>query len=85
MRKIYVPNIYVKITVLISNGSLASIINASMLKTVLSKSEEIIAKELSLAGVQRPLPSGYIKYNLVQAVEIFRFGEFAGWVYERAE
>ena len=50
-----------------------------------TKSEEIIAKELSLAGVQRPLPSGYIKYNLVQAVEIFRFGEFAGWVYERAE
>ena len=48
MRKIYVPNIYVKITVLISNGSLASIINASMLKTVLSKSEEIIVDKLFL-------------------------------------
>ena len=46
MRKIYVPNIYVKITVLISNGSLASIINASMLKTVLSKSEEIMVERL---------------------------------------
>jgi tRNA (cmo5U34)-methyltransferase len=40
---------------------------------------EIVAKELSLSGVQRPLPRGLLPEN---AVEFFRFGEFAGWVIE---
>lgn len=40
---------------------------------------DIIAKELSLSGVQRPLrddelPNGFVPF--------FRFGEFAGWIYE---
>lgn len=48
-------------------------------------SDEIIAKELSLAGVQRPLPNSYMGMHLASAVEVFRFGEFAGWVYERPE
>ena len=44
-------------------------------------SREIIAKELSLAGAQRPIaPSELPK----RAVEIFRFGEFAGWLIEGA-
>lgn len=47
--------------------------------------DEIVAKELSLAGVQRPLPHRYFDYRLAGATEIFRFGEFAGWVYERPE
>ncbi len=41
-------------------------------------SEQIIAKEMSLSGVQRPLAAN----ELDGAVEIFRFGEFAGWVIE---
>lgn len=41
--------------------------------------EEIVAKELSLAGVQRPLARTEIPDK---AVEIFRFGDFAGWIIE---
>jgi tRNA (cmo5U34)-methyltransferase len=37
---------------------------------------EIVAKELSLAGVQRPLQPEEIG----DAVEWFRFGDFAGWL-----
>ena len=44
--------------------------------------EEIIAKELSLGGVQRPL-SREILTDL-GAVEWFRYGDFAGWVIEGA-
>lgn len=47
--------------------------------------DEIVAKELSLAGVQRPLPHKYLDYRLASATEVFRFGEFAGWVYEKPE
>ena len=39
---------------------------------------EVLAKELSLAGVQRPLA----QHELPGAVEIFRFGDFAGWIIE---
>jgi len=40
---------------------------------------DILTKELSLAGVQRPIiPQRLLtRYN---AVEVFRFGDFAGWV-----
>lgn len=42
-------------------------------------SDEIVAKELSLAGVQRPInPNALLTRH--HAVEVFRFGEFAGWV-----
>lgn len=41
--------------------------------------DEIVAKELSLAGVQRPLKRAEIPET---AVEIFRVGDFAGWVIE---
>jgi tRNA (cmo5U34)-methyltransferase len=40
---------------------------------------EIVAKELSLSGVQRPLPRMLLPEH---AVEFFRFGEFAGWLIE---
>ena len=46
---------------------------------------DIISKELSLSGVQRPLPSDFITLNFPEAVEFFRFGEFAGWVIESRE
>jgi tRNA (cmo5U34)-methyltransferase len=39
--------------------------------------DEIIRKELSLAGVQRPLS----RNELDGFDEIFRFGDFAGWLY----
>lgn len=44
--------------------------------------DQIVAKELSLAGVQRPLnPRLLARYG---AVEWFRFGDFAGYVIESA-
>lgn len=43
---------------------------------------DIIAKELSLAGVQRPLPNHFPHGQGLTGVEFFRFGEFAGWVIE---
>lgn len=40
---------------------------------------EVIQKELSLAGIQRPIvPTKLLTRH--HAVEIFRFGEFAGWI-----
>jgi len=44
-----------------------------------AKPEEIIAKELSIAGVQRPMSID----ELEGFVEFFRFGDFAGFVWER--
>lgn len=41
---------------------------------------EIIAKELSILGVQRPL----FDAELDGFVEFFRFGDFAGFVYEKS-
>jgi tRNA (cmo5U34)-methyltransferase len=42
-------------------------------------SEQIVAKEMSLGGIQRPLRKGELPDN---AVEVFRFGDFGGWVIE---
>ncbi len=42
---------------------------------------DIIAKELSLSGVQRPLPMAL----LVDFVPVFRFGDFAGWLWIKPE
>lgn len=39
----------------------------------------VVQKELSLSGVQRPLYSGDIGED---AVEVFRYGDFAGWIIE---
>jgi tRNA (cmo5U34)-methyltransferase len=44
--------------------------------------EEIVAKELSLGGVQRPISPAIIPAN---ATRFFQFGEFVGWIYEREE
>ena len=40
---------------------------------------DIIAKELSLAGTQRPLDYE----EIAPAVEVFRFGDFAAWILEK--
>ncbi len=47
--------------------------------------EEIVAKELSLSGVQRPIPESWMSFAVPGAHEFFRFGEFAGWVITRGE
>lgn len=41
--------------------------------------EDIVAKELSLGGVQRPVTPALFGAD---AIEFFRFGEFAGWLIE---
>lgn len=41
-------------------------------------SDQIIAKEMSLAGVQRPLSNE----EMIGATQVFQFGEFAGFVIE---
>lgn len=46
---------------------------------------EIIQKELSLSGVQRPVTSSLIDGITPRPIELFRFGEFACWVAERPE
>jgi tRNA (cmo5U34)-methyltransferase len=43
---------------------------------------DVVAKELSLAGVQRPLDPRTLP---TWAVEWFRFGDFAGWLIEKKE
>jgi tRNA (cmo5U34)-methyltransferase len=50
-----------------------------------SSPQEIIAKELSLGGVQRPLSEEFLPSIFPNACEVFRFGEFAGWVVEARE
>lgn len=47
-----------------------------------ASAEEILAKELSLAGIQRPLSHAALVAR--GAVEWFRFGDFAGYVIEGA-
>lgn len=41
---------------------------------------EIVAKELSLPGIQRPVSPRF--FEAFGGVEFFRFGEFGGWVIE---
>lgn len=44
---------------------------------------DIIAKEMSLPGAQRPLPPSFVEFSVPGgARQFFRFGEFAGWVLE---
>jgi len=43
-----------------------------------TSAEDILAKDLALAGVQRPI----CQQELGEAQEIFRFGDFAAWVLE---
>lgn len=47
--------------------------------------EEIVAKELSLCGVQRPLDHKAIEMMAPHPRLVFQFGEFAGYVFTRPE
>ncbi|MBU3598265.1 methyltransferase domain-containing protein [Polynucleobacter bastaniensis] len=44
--------------------------------------KEIVKKEMSLAGQQRPLPNKFFEENTkgFKSEQIFRYGEFSGWV-----
>lgn len=63
---------------------LAKRIAADGFKACLSgaTAEEILEKELSLGGVQRPISPHIIP---VTAQRFFQFGEFVGWIYEKEE
>lgn len=50
-----------------------------------TSSEEIVAKELSLCGVQRPLNHRTIENLAPMPHLVFQFGEFAGYVFTRPE
>jgi tRNA (cmo5U34)-methyltransferase len=43
---------------------------------------EIVAKELSLSGVQRPINPEQLGLAGGRVLEFFRFGEFSGWLIE---
>lgn len=45
-----------------------------------ASAEDIIRKELSLAGYQRPLHQDEIKVKGCHVNQIFQFGDFSGWV-----
>lgn len=47
-----------------------------------ANAEDVIAKELSLSGLQRPMSE--LQLKPFGFVEFFRFGDFAGWVHETA-
>lgn len=47
--------------------------------------QEIIDKELSLGGIQRPIPETFMGYLAPAGKQFFRFGEFAGWIIEKPE
>ena len=57
-------------------GYLATVMSRMTMASKAATSEDIISKELSLSGIQRPLSLREIS----PAVEVFRFGDFAGWV-----
>jgi tRNA (cmo5U34)-methyltransferase len=44
-----------------------------------AKPEDVLTKEMSLAGVQIPIDPAMLGTN---AKQFFRMGEFAGWVIE---
>lgn len=44
-----------------------------------AEAEAIVRKELALSGIQRPLYPGELGED---AVEVFRFGDFVGWIIE---
>jgi tRNA (cmo5U34)-methyltransferase len=70
------------------SGYIASIFHRLTLAGKLATGTEprdIIMKELSIAGVQRPMPENLLGYICPNATEFFRFGEFAGWIVEAAE
>jgi len=70
------------------NGYMATVLHRLTLAGKVAggiDADEIMQKELSLSGVQRPIKSSMIQNIVPCPVEMFRFGEFACWVCERPE
>lgn len=73
-----------------NNGYVGTVLHrlaiASKVSTGVS-SDDIIAKELSLAGQQRPISESFVMDCIgsqpFQCQSVFRFGEFAGWLITR--
>lgn len=66
-----------------NNGYLSSVVNRLTLAGKVANgtpSDEVIKKELSPSGCQRPY-----RCEIPSAVEVFRFGDFAGWIIEAKE
>ncbi len=63
------------------NGYVSTVFSRLVLKEKLKKTsaDEILTKELSLSGIQRPLNKKYIKDI---GVEFFRFCDFSGYIIE---
>ena len=69
-----------------SSGYLSTVLHRLTMSEKLSlgcKADEILQKELSLSGIQRPLSNETILNINPFFTEVFRFGEFAGWVLEK--
>lgn len=67
----------------LASGYAAQVLNRLTLAGKVSTgvpADEIVAKELSLSGVQRPLDPADLPGD---PVEWFRFGDFAGWIIEK--
>lgn len=47
--------------------------------------DDIVAKELSISGVQRPIESRDLEALPLPCRPVFQFGEFSGYVFERPE
>lgn len=65
------------------SGYLATVVHRLTMAGKMSTgvpAEEILKKEMSLAGVQRPIDVNHLLFNDMGASEVFRFGEFAGWI-----
>lgn len=66
------------------NGYLGTVMHRLTLAGKVStgvSSDNIVKKELSLAGYQRPVTIKELELESLGAVEIFRFGEFVGWIF----
>lgn len=65
-----------------NSGYLSTVVNRLTISGKVkggASAEDIIKKELSLSGCQRPIEN----YEHLGAKQIFRFGDFAGWVIEK--
>lgn len=63
-------------------GYLSTVVNRLTLAGKVANgvpAEDIVAKELSLSGAQRPIEDPTSMFN-ANTHEVFRFGDFAGWV-----
>ena len=67
-------------------GILSTALHRYVMETTIrngARAEDVLKKESSLCGIQRPLPRDF--FDGIRVREFFRFGDFAGYVIEKAE